>query len=810
MQTLWQDLRFGARMLRKKPGFTLIAMITLSLGIGANTAIFSVVNAVLLQPLPFREPERLVMVWRTNTERTMGKAPVSMPNFIDWKRRNEVFEQMAAWVTWRVSLAGDAEPEVAPVAAVTAGFFETLGVAPALGRGFLPHEDQPGAEPVAVISHGLWRQRFGGEPDVIGKKMLVDASPVTVVGVMPPGFDHPSDYSAGYSGKIKLWTILTLDPQANRNNHYYSVVASLKPGVTMGHAVANKDSVSRQLAEEYPQTNRHHFAELTPLHEQVTGRIREPLLLLFGAIGLVLLIACANVANLLLARAAGRERELAVRTAMGASRWRLLRQLLTESFLLAGLGAAAGLLVAAWGIDLLSAFSALEIARLSEVALDRYALGFASSMALLTGLICGIAPAWLGARQSLSATLKEGARQTTGGRGSRRLRGGLVVVEIALSIVLLIGAGLLVKSFLRLWSVDPGFNPAGVLTLNLSLPGARYSQPGQWAAFAEQVAEKLQSLPGAQATAVSSSVPMDGYRIARVYAIEGRPEPDPGNTPAVANVSVSPDYFRALQIPLLSGRAITARDDAQSPAVVVVSQRFADRYFPGEEAIGRRVRMATQRPPVWREIVGVVGDVRQFQLEAGPRPMVYFPFKQYPQPVVTLMARSADDPHGLAGAMKQAVYAADKDLGISKLAPLEGMVADSIAHRRALMTLLAVFATLALALATIGIYGVMAYAVAQRTHEIGVRMALGARKNDVLKLVIGQGLKLVMMGVALGVSAAFGLARLMTTLLYQVRPTDPATFGAIAALLTVVALLACYVPARRATKTDPMNALRHE
>jgi putative ABC transport system permease protein len=429
-------------------------------------------------------------------------------------------------------------------------------------------------------------------------------------------------------------------------------------------------------------------------------------------------------------------------------------------------------------------------------------------MALLTGTLCGFAPAWMSSQQSLSVSLKEGAKQATGGRGSQRLRGGLVVVEMALSLVLLIGAGLLIKSFLRLWAVDPGFNPERVLTLNLGLPNARYTQPREWAAFVEQVTEKLKSLPGAQATAVSSFAPMDGYRNARAYAIEGRPEPDPGNTPGVANVHVSPAYFSALQIPLLRGRAFTQRDNAQAPAVVIVSQSFADRYFPGEEAIGRRVRLVIQQPPVWREIVGVVGDVRQFRLEAAPRPMVYFPFQQYPQPVVTLIARTAGDPFSLAGSMKQAVYEVDKDIGIFKIAPLERMVADTTTQRRALMTLLAVFSALALALATIGVYGVMAYAVAQRTHEIGLRMALGAQAGDVLKMILTQGLKLALIGVAIGLAAAFSLTTWMESFLFGVRPTDPLTFGLIAVVLPCVSLLACWIPARRATKVDPMVALR--
>jgi putative ABC transport system permease protein len=799
---MFQDLRLGARMLLKNPGFTAIGVLALALGIGANTAIFSLVDAVLWRPLPFREPERLALVGRTVAERTPNDAPVSAPIFLDWQQRNNVFERMTAFTRASLTLAGEPESEVLSGASVSAGFFDTLGVPPALGRSFLTGEDRPGAEPVVMLSHALWQRRFGGDPDIVGKRLTVDDRQVTVVGVMPPRFDYP--------GGIALWTILPLDGQTNRNHHFYAVVARLNPGVSIEKAQAEMDSVSRQLAELYPQISRHHFAWVAPLHEYLTGDFRKPLLLWFGAIGLVLLIACANVANLLLMRAAGRGRELAVRAALGASRHRLIRQMLTESALLASLGGAAGLLVAVWCIKLMSRFSSLEIARMNEVKLDWRVLGFTGLAVLLTSLLCGVVPAWLYSRQPPGEALKDSAARAAGGSRSGRLRGGLVVAEMALSLTLLIGAGLLINSFIELQAVNPGFNPEGVMTLNVILPRARFAQPAQRSNFITQVAEKLQAMPGVQSTALGAYVPMDGYQSNRVYAIEGQPVPDAGNTPAVNNFPVSPDYFRTLQIPLLSGRLFTARDDMTAPPVVIVNQSFARRYFPGEEATGKRVRRVTDQPSVWLQIAGVVGDVKQLRLNAEAKPIVYFPYSQTPSIGVTLLARSSGDPASLANAMRQVVYSVDKDLGINRLASLEQLLGDSLAQRRTVMMLLAVFAALALALAAIGIYSVMAYSVTQRAQEIGIRLALGAQRSDVLRLIVGQGLKLVGLGVALGLSAAFGLTHLMKNLLFNVSETDPITFTAVPLLLAAVALLACYIPARRAARADPLVALRYE
>jgi len=792
-----QDLRFGLRMLLKNPGFTMVAVVTLALGIGANTTIFTLVNSILLKPLPFKDPEGLVMVWRGNAEQTTKDLPSSVPLFIDWQERNQVFEQMTAFTTGRVNLASAAEAELTRGANVSAGFFATLGVPPLLGRGFLPGEDKPGAEAVIVLSHGLWQQQFGASPGIIGQQVTINARPCTVVGVMPPGFNYPD--------QTRLWRTLTLDPQANRQAYFINVLARLKPGLTREQAQAGMDQVATQLAAQYAQSTRDHF-DLRPLSEQLTGAIRRPLLVLFGAVGFVLLIACANIASLLLARASGREREIAVRAALGAGRGRLLRQLLTESLLLAAFGGLAGWLLAAWSLSWLKGLSVLKLARLDEVALDGRALGFTALAVLLTGTIFGLIPAWLVSWQQPSAILKSGSAASR--PESQRWRAGLMVVEIALSLVLLLGAGLLIKSFLKLQAVDPGFKPEGVVTLNLSLPEARYGPPEKRTAFLQQITEKLHALPGVETAATAAYSPLSEIYNSRIFIIEGRPETPQGLF--AGQIPVGPDYFRTLQIPLLGGRAFSVHDDAQSPGVVIVNQSFAKRFFPREEIVGKRIHLGTRRPPVWFEIVGLVGDVRQLKLESEAPPLAYVPHMQSAWSFMSLLARPTGDPQMVAGALKQAVAAVDKDLGVAGLTTLDIMLADSIAERRVMTLLLGVFAGVALLLAAVGLYGVLAYSVAQRTHELGIRMALGAEARDVLWLVLGQGVKLTLLGVALGLLAAFALTGLMEKLLFEVSPTDAWTFGLLPALLVVVALLACYFPARRATRVDPLVALRHE
>ncbi len=794
---MFQDLRFGARMLLRNKAFTAVALLTLALGIGANTTIFTLVNSILLKPLPFKEPAALVMVWRTNAERTAKDVPSSVPLFMDWQQQNQVFERMTAFSAGRFNLAGAGEAESVRGATVSASFFETLGVAPLLGRGFLPAEDRPGAEPVVVLSHGLWRQYFGASPGIIGQRVTINAEPYTVTGVMPPGFDYPNE--------VRLWTTLRLDPQANRQAFFINVLARLKPGLTLAQAHAGMDGVAAQVAAQQGQSQRDHF-DLRPLREQLTGQLRRPLLVLFGAVGFVLLIACANVVNLLLARASGRERELAVRAALGAGRARLLRQMLTESLLLAVIGGAVGALLAIWSLGWLTSLKALKLARLDEVALDGRVLGFTFVVTLLTGAIFGLLPALQTSLRQPNAVLKGGG--VAARPAGRRLRSGLVVAEVALSLVLLIGAGLLIKSFATLRAVDPGFNPTGVTTLNLNLPPARYMQPERRMAFIQQVTEKLQALPGIQAAATAAYSPLNENYNGRIFIIEGRPETPQGLV--AGQVPVSPDYFRTLEVPLLRGRVFTARDDAQAAGVVIVNQSFARRHFPNEEAVGKRIHLGTRRPPVWFEIVGVVGDVRQLKLETEPPALVYVPHQQSAWSWMSLMVRSTGDPQTVAAGMKQAVHAVDKELGVAGLSTLDTVIADSLAERRVLLLLLGVFAGLALLLAAVGIYGVIAYSVAQRTREIGVRMALGARPRDALRLVIGEGMLLTLGGIALGLVAARVLTRWMKTLLFDVEPTDPATFVAITLLLALVALLACVIPARRAAKVDPMTALRHE
>ena len=795
---MFQDVRYGIRMLRNHPGFTLISIATLALGIGANTTIFTMVNSILLRPLAFKEPERLVMVWRTNAERTSTDLPSSVPVFIDWQQRNQVFEQMTAFIDVRFNLASDGEARLVGGANVTASFFETLGVPPLLGRGFLPDEDKPGTEAVVVLGHDLWQQQFGGAHNIIGKRVTINAEPCTVVGVMPQGFDYPND--------ARLWRTLTLDPNANRQAYFLNVLGRLKPGVTNEQAHSAMDRTAAELALQNAQSSRDYF-DLRPLSLQLTGDLRRPLLLLFGAVAFVLLIACANIANLLLARASGREREMAVRAALGARKSRLLRQLLTESLLLSVLGGIAGFLLAVWSLTWLGKLRPLQLARLNEVALDGRVLGFTLLAVLLTGIIFGLIPALQVVLQQPGAVLK--ASGSAGSRPQRqRLRAGLMVVEIAMSLVLLVGAGLLIRSFLKLRAVDPGFKPEGLVTLNLSLPGARYTQPESRTVFIQQITEKLQALPGVESTATAAYSPLSDIYNQRIFIIEGRPETPQGLF--AGQIPVSPDYFRTLKIPLLSGRAFSVDDSTHAPGVVVVNQAFARRFFPNESVVGKRIHLGTRRPPVWFEIVGVVGDVRQFKLDREAPPIAYVPHLQSAWSFISLLVRPKGEPQMVTAALKQAVATVDKDLGVAGLTTLDVTVADAMAERRLLMTLLGVFAGLALLIASIGIYGVIAYSVSRRTQEIGIRMALGAERRDVLRLVIWQGLKLTLLGVAVGLLASFALTRLMEKLLFEIKPTDPWTFVVLPVLLIVVALLASYFPARRATRIDPIVALRHE
>ena len=791
-----QDLRYGLRMLLKNPGFSLIAIVTLALGIGANTTIFTMVNSMLLKPLPFKDPQHLVMVWRTNADRVAKEIPTSVPLFIDWQQRNEVFEQMTAFTTGRVNLAGVDEAELVRGASVSAGFFDTLGVPPLLGRGLSMDEDKPGADAVVVLSFGLWQHRFGANQAIIGQQVTINARPCTVVGVMPPGFNYPDE--------SRLWRILTLDPQSNRQAYFINALARLKPGVSRDQAQAGMESVGAQLAAQYGQPAQDYF-ELTPLSEQLTGAIRRPLLLLFGAVGFVLLIACANIANLLLARAAGREREIALRSALGASRGRLLRQLLTESLTLAAFGGAAGLLLAVWTLSWLRQLSVLKLARLDEVALDGRVLGFTAVAVLLTGVAFGLIPAIQGSLQQPIAVLRGGAASRP---RSQRMRAGLTIAEIALSLVLLVGAALLIKSFVRLQAVDPGFRPEGVVSMNLSLPDARYGPSEKRVVFLQQISDRLQALPGVESTATAAYSPLSDIYNSRIFIIEGLPETPQGLFSG--QIPVSPDYFRTLQIPLLGGREFGVHDSAQAPGVVIVNQSFAKRFFPDEEVVGKRIHLGTRRPPVWFEIVGVVGDVRQLKLESEAPPLVYVPHVQSAWSAVSLLVRAKGDPQIAGTALKKAVADVDKDLGVGGVTTLDATLAASIVERRVLMTALGVFAGLALLLAAIGIYGVIAYSVAQRTHEIGIRMALGAEARDVLRLMIRQGMTLALIGTTVGLVASFALTRLMQKLLFDVSPTDPMTFVLLPVLLMAVAFLACYVPARRAAAVDPMVALRSE
>ena len=805
METLWQDVRYGWRMLRAKPGFTAVAVTALALGIGANSAIFSVVNAVLLRPLPYPEPGQLAMVWLDNRRQGVRDDITSYPNFSDWRDQNQVFQGMAGVADWRMSLTGAGEPEELHGASVSANFFALMGVNPAAGRGFTAEEEEPGREQVVVLGHGLWQRRFGGEPGVVGRDLILSGRSYQVVGVMPQGFQFPA--------RAELWSPLAPNPRlkAARGAFWLPVVGRLKPGVTRERAQAEMDVIARRLEEQYPNINGGYGINVVALHEQTVGKIRPALLVLLGAVAFVLLIACANVANLLLARAAARQKEIAIRTALGAGRWRLVRQLLTESVMLALAGGALGLLLAIWGIDTLRALSPTNIPRLDQLGIDRHVLLFTLAVSVVTGLVFGLAPTVQAWRATLNETLKEGGRGAAAGAGGQRTRRLLVVLEMAVTLLLLIGAGLMIRSFWRLQQVDPGFNPERLLTLRLSLPRSKYPEGLNVVAFYEQLQERLSALPGVQSVGATTSVLMDNLPNSSGFSIEGRPREPEAQRLELPFDSVTPTYFRSMGIPLLSGRTITPQDVADGPQVALVNEAVVRRYFPNEDPLGKRFKFGDPEDQApWITIVGVVKDVRRQGLDTAARIASYLPHRQRPARSLEVVIRAAGEPLALAGAARDTIRSLDRDLPITNLRTMSDVLSETSAQRRFNMLLLGLFAGVALLLAAVGIYGVMAYAVTQRTHEIGIRMALGARPRDVLSLVLKQGLGLALAGVALGLGGAFALTRLMASLLYEVSATDPLTFAAVALLLVGVASLASYLPARRATKVDPMIALRYE
>jgi putative ABC transport system permease protein len=795
-------------MLLKHPGFTAIAVIALALGIGANTAIFSVVNAVLLRPLPFAEPDSLMVVYESRIDRGGSRSSVSYPNFADWRAQNTVFEHMSTYRDSDFVLTGDGEPVRLHTAVVNADLLPLLSATPIIGRSFLSEEDKPGdAGRVVLLSHRLWQQRFSGDQNVLGKSLVLNGKNYQVVGVMPDGFQFPVDVET-----VDLWTTVAVDSGMfeQRGAHYMHVIARLKPGITQTQATAEMEGIAANLERQYPDENSHRGVTIVPALESLVGDVRPALLILLGAVGMVLLIACVNVANLLLARATTRHREMAIRAALGASRFRVVRQLLTESVLLAMAGGALGLLVALWGTDVLVSLSRDDLPRAGQIGLDVRVLGFTLLVSLLTGIVFGIVPAIQSSRTDLTESLKEGGRGSTEG-GRNRLRAALVIGEVAIAIVLLAGAGLLIQSLRRLEQVNPGFNPHNLLTFSLGLPEVRY-KPEQQIQFYQQLKARLESLPGVKSASAVMPLPLGGDRMRVTFETEGRPIAK-GELPATEIRTIGLDYFKTMGIPLIKGRDFTDRDVQKAPAVIIVNEAFAKQFFPGEEVIGKHIKPGISDDDddetAMREIVGLVGNVKHQKLNAEADPEAYEPHAQLTFDM-TMLVKTETDPHSIVRAAQNEVKALDKDLPAYGVKSLDEYMSASVARPRFNALLLGIFASLALILTAVGLYGVMNYSVTQRTHEIGIRVALGARQQDVLKMVVRQGMMLTGIGIGTGLIGAYFLTRLLETMLFGVGATDPLTFIAISIVLAGVALGACFVPARRATKVDPMIALRYE
>jgi putative ABC transport system permease protein len=811
MTTLLQDLRYSLRMLRKSPSFTVIAAVTLALGIGANTAIFSVADALLWKPVALPDLDRLTMALERHEKRNADWNTVAPANYLDWKAQSTVFQGMCFYRWGAASLTSAAgDPERVQSFLVSANFFDVVGVKPALGRAFRPEEEQPGREDVAILGHGLWQRRFAADPAIVGTTVQLDSRTYKVIGVMPKDFVFPLT--------AELWMPLAFTSQdrTQRQAKMLFPVARLKTGVSQSQAVAEMESIALRLQQQYPNSNKYWSATLIPLHKFIIGDFTEQYtLMLLGAVGFLLLIACANVANLQFARATGRMREVAVRTALGASRWRIVRSLLTESVVISVLGAALGLAIAFWGVDMIRSGMPADVMRFipgwTKIQVDARALFFTLGVAVLAGIISGLAPALQSSSPNLNATLREGDRGSSAGRARRTLRNALVAVETALAMVLLVGAGLMVKGFSNLLEEDRFMRPETLLTMRINLPESAYKENPRVVAAFDHLVSRFASLPGVQSAAATMSIPYSGFDSSRAITLEGKPAPAPGEQPVAQLQSMSPAYFRTLALPLRKGRELTSQDGPEAPRVVVISERLMRRFFPGEDPVGKRIKFGdvNSKNP-WMTIVGVVGDVKQDVFERQPRAVTYVPMAQVPARSMALVIRSSRDPLAIAAAVRAEVRNLDGNLAIYELKTLERVIHEESVGLNYMAVLMGVFGVMALVLSAMGVYALMAYSVTERTHEIGVRIALGARSNHVLSAVMTRASVTMLIGLVVGFGMALALARLLSSLVYGITATDPATFAGNALVLALSATVASYIPARRATKVDPIVALRYE
>lgn len=801
---LWQDIRYGVRKLVKSPGFTVVALIAIMLGVGTNTAIFSIVNTVLLRPLPYKNPDQLMTVWSTAPGTGQAQMRTALPTINDWREQTKSFDGMAAYAFNLYNVTGIDEPEQAVGAQVSEDFFNVVGMPPAIGRTFSPQENH---DALVVLSNAFWRRRFNADPNVVGKTLMLNGKVFTITGVMPANFQVPLT-------EVALWTTLmhaltsTPEQATSRGFHSFNIIARLKPGISIEQAKSDLNTVNSRIQQQYPDTNSGRGSNIIPLRELVVGDVRTALIILFGAVFFVLLIACANVANLLLTRAIVRDREFAIRTALGAGRGVLVRQLLTESLLLAFLGSALGLALAAGLISLLRNSGLNLVPRLKEVSLDGRVLLFTLGVAIVSGLIFGIAPS-LQTKVNLNDTLKESTRGTTGGAGGRRLRSVIVVAEVALSLVLLISAGLMIRSFVGLLRIEPGFNPEKLLTMQVVMPRLRYAEPQQKIGFSEQVFERVKALPGVTAVGSSSGLPPVFNQLRNSFGVEGYQPAGASETMTANEITINNEYFKALEAPLVAGREFDSHDTSNSQKVVIISKSMVRRFFSDGNAIGKRLTFNDGPAPEWRTIVGVARDLKYSgSLYSEAEDAIYVPYQQFPPGGMYLFVRTQSEPETVAADVRNVVRGIDGDVPVAKMRSMKEVLAESVAQPRFYAMLLGIFAAIALILASIGLYGVISYAVAQRTQELGVRMALGANTGNIIKLVVMHGLRLAIVGVAIGLFLAFGVTRVFASLLYGINATDPLTFVIMPLLLILITLLACFIPARRATRVNPVTALR--